>query len=149
MTTFLRLVQNLSEARRRHQMETFSALLVLCAGNSPVIGEFPAQRPVTWSFDIFFDLRLNKRLRKQSWGWWFETPSYSLWHHCNVLSTGLVGTNFSEMLIKIQNFSFTKRHMKISSAKWWLFCLGARWVKSIARHITIGGLDGVVDTCMW
>ena len=33
------------------------------------------QRPVTRSFDVFFDLRLNKRLRKQSWGWWFETPS--------------------------------------------------------------------------
>ena len=44
----------------RHQMETFSALLVLCAGNSPVPGEFPAERPVTRSFDIFFDLRLNK-----------------------------------------------------------------------------------------
>ena len=70
----------------RHQMETFSALLVLCAGNSPVTGEFPAQRPVTRSFDVFFDLRLNKRLSKQSWGWWFETPSRSLWRHCNALS---------------------------------------------------------------
>ena len=34
-------------------------------------GEFPAQRPVTRSFDVFFDLRLNKRLSKQSWDWWF------------------------------------------------------------------------------
>ena len=59
----------------RHQMETFSALLALCAGNSPVTGEFPSQRPVTRSFDVFFDLRLNKRLSKQWWGWWFETPS--------------------------------------------------------------------------
>ena len=50
-------------------METFSALLALCAGNSPVTGEFPAQRPVTQSFDAFFDLRLNKRLSKHSWGW--------------------------------------------------------------------------------
>ena len=50
----------------RHQMETFSALLALCAGNSPVTGEFPSQRPVTQSFDVFFDLRLNKRLSKQS-----------------------------------------------------------------------------------
>ena len=49
----------------RHQMETFSALLVICAGNSPVTGEFPTQRPVTRGFDIFFDLRLNKRLSKQ------------------------------------------------------------------------------------
>ena len=52
----------------RHQMETFSALLAICAGNSPVTGEFPAQRPVTWSFDVFFDLHLNKRLSKQSSG---------------------------------------------------------------------------------
>ena len=43
----------------RHQMETFSALLVICAGNSLVTGQFPAQRPVTRSFDVFFDLRLN------------------------------------------------------------------------------------------
>ena len=67
----------------RHQMETFSASLALCAGNSPVTGEFPAQRPVTQSFDVFFHLRLNKRLSKQSQGWWFETPSRSLWRHCN------------------------------------------------------------------
>ena len=63
----------------RHQMETFPALLAICAGNSPVPGEFPAQRPVTRSFDGFFDLRLNKRLSKQSWGWWFETLSRPLW----------------------------------------------------------------------
>ena len=56
-------------------MKTFSALLAICAGNSPVPGDFPAQRPVTRSFDIFFDLRLIKQLSKQSWGWWFETPS--------------------------------------------------------------------------
>ena len=64
-------------------METNSALLAICAGNSPVPGEFPAQRPVTRSFDVFFDLRLNKRLSKQPWGWWFETPSCRLWRHCN------------------------------------------------------------------
>ena len=69
----------------RHQMETFSALLAFCAGNSPVTGEFSAQRPVTRSFDVFFDLRLDKRLSKQSWGWWVETPSRSLWRHCNIL----------------------------------------------------------------
>ena len=69
----------------RHQMETFSALLALCAGNSPVTGEFPSQRPVTQSFDACFDLRLNKRLSKQSWDCWFKTPSRSLWRHCNVV----------------------------------------------------------------
>ena len=46
-------------------------------------GEFPAQRPVTQSFDVFFYLRLNKRLSKQPWGWWFERPPWSLWRHRN------------------------------------------------------------------
>ena len=68
----------------RHQMEPFSALLAICAENSSVTGEFPAQRPVTRSFHVFFDLRLNKRLSKQSWDWWFETLSRPLWRHCNV-----------------------------------------------------------------
>ena len=69
----------------RHQMETFSALMALCAGNSPFTGEFPAQRVVTRSFDVFFDLRLNKRLSKW-WGWWFETPPRPLWRHYNETS---------------------------------------------------------------
>ena len=66
-----------------HQMEIFSALLVLCAGNSTVTGEFPTQRPVTHSFDVFFVLVLNKRLSKQLWVLWFQTPSRPLWRHCN------------------------------------------------------------------
>ena len=49
-------------------METFSALLDICAGNSPVTGEFLAQMPVTRRFDVFFDLHLNKHLDKQSCG---------------------------------------------------------------------------------
>ena len=40
-------------------MKTFSALLAFYAGNSPVPGEFPVQRPVTQCFDVFFDLRLK------------------------------------------------------------------------------------------
>ena len=67
----------------RHQMVTFSALLALCAGNSPLPGEFPSKKPVTRSFDVFFDPCLNKRLSKQLLCWWFETPSCSLWRHCN------------------------------------------------------------------
>ena len=69
----------------RHQMETFSASLAICAGNSPVTGEFRVQRAVTRSFDAFFDLLPNKRLSKQSWGCWFETPSRPIWRHCNDL----------------------------------------------------------------
>ena len=79
----------------RHQMETFSALLAIFAGNSPVPDEFPTQRPVTRSFDVFFDLRPNKRLSKQWRGWWFETQSRSLWRHRKV-----------KLRIKLDNWSW-------------------------------------------
>ena len=72
---------------RLHQMETFSALLAFCARNTPVTGEFPWMRPVTRSFGVFFDQRLNIQLCEQSWGWWFDTPSCSLWRHCNEKET--------------------------------------------------------------
>ena len=67
----------------RHQMDKFSMLLALCEGNQPMTSGFPSQRPVTRSFDVFFDLHKNKRLgnnRRQ----WFEAPLCSLWRHCNV-----------------------------------------------------------------
>ena len=73
-------------------METFSALLAVCVGNLPVTCEFPSQRPVKRSFDIYYDLHLNERLSKQLWGWWFETLC-SLWRHCNLPS------DFWEMFI--------------------------------------------------
>ena len=66
-------------------METFFMLLALCEGNSLVTSEFPSQRPVMWSFDVFFDLRLNKQLSKRSRCWWFQMPSRSLWHHFDVM----------------------------------------------------------------
>ena len=72
LNVWLDVTTPLGGSWRRHQMETFSALL--------------AQRPVTRSFDVFFDLHLNKQLSKQSRGWWFETPSGSLWHQCNVIT---------------------------------------------------------------
>ena len=81
----------------RHQMETFSALLAICAGNSPVPGEFPIQRPVTRSFDVYFDLRPNKRLSKQSLGWWFETLSPPLWRHCNAVSVNNIRIGTSQV----------------------------------------------------
>ena len=74
----------------------------LC-GESPITGEFPAQRPVTWSYDAFFDLHLNKWLSKQSWGWWFETPSHPLWRHCNVFCCPGMGPPCS---VKRDIFSF-------------------------------------------
>ena len=59
-------------------------------------GEFPTQRPVTWSFDVFFDLRLNKRLSKQPRGWWFETLSLSLWRHCNAYHNNRPGREYRQ-----------------------------------------------------
>ena len=69
----------------RHRIETSPALLAICTGNSPVAGEFPAQRPVTRSFDVLFDLFLNIRLSKQSVGWRFETSTRPIWRHRNVM----------------------------------------------------------------
>ena len=78
----------------RHQMEAFSALLVICAWNSPIPGEFPAQRPVTRSFDVFVDLRLNKRLCKnngEAGDLWRYRSHYDVtvmagWEHCQFCS---------------------------------------------------------------
>ena len=69
----------------RHQMGTFSALLALCEGNPQVYGGFSSQRPMTWSFDTLFDLRLNKRLSKHSRRRGFETPLRPLWRHCKIM----------------------------------------------------------------
>ena len=84
----------------RHQMEIFSALLAICAGNSPVTGEFPTQRPVTRSFDVYFDLRPKERLGKQWWGWWFETLSRSLWRHRN--ASGMTHWHWCLRLVQFQ-----------------------------------------------
>ena len=90
-------------------METFSALLAFCAVNSPVTGEFPSQRPVTRSFDVFFHLCLNKRLSKQLRGWWFKTPSRSLGRHCNATPRMLFCLFFFKcsFRLKTKNPTFT------------------------------------------
>ena len=105
-------------------METFSALLAICAGNSPVPGEFPTQRPVTRSFDVFFDLRMNKQLSKQWWGWWFETQSCPLWRHSNVLCI---------------NRQWLFPFWKWSRTVWGHFCWhGIAWIPAwISNHMPI------------
>ena len=78
-------------------MEIISALLAICAGIHR------SQRPVTRSFGVFFDLRLNKRLSKQSWGWWFDTSSRPLGHRCNVkvpIHTQLYSWLIQELVVK-------------------------------------------------
>ena len=104
----------------RHQMQTFSALLAICAGNSPVPGDFPAQRPVTRSFDVFFDLRLNKRLSKQSWGRWFDRLSHPLWRHCNEQTPNRSCLRASYVVSIVRSESITIRYSLQYSMQWQL-----------------------------
>ena len=100
-----------------------SALLALCVGNSPVTSEFPSQRPVMRSFDVFFDLRLNKPLGKQSWGWWFETSSRSLWRHCNGFRVLLHIKWFALQLIRVHYIQYIPRNMHTV-----LLCFALLWL---------------------
>ena len=109
----------------RHEMETCSASLAFYAGNSPVTegnspvtGEFPSHRPVTRSFDVFFDLRLNKRLSKQSRRRWFETPSRSLWRHCNAVFN-------SDPVIRAGVGSFSVQ--RVTLVQFWIGETGQIW----------------------
>ena len=80
-------------------------------------GEFPTQRPVTRSFDVFFDLRLNKRLSKHSWGWWFETLSWSLWRHHNASTVlGHSTLPFEAHLLELCYFPLTLNLRQFSRA---------------------------------
>ena len=72
-----------------------------------VWGIHPSQRPVTWSCGIFFDLRLNKRLSIQSWGWWFEIPSRLLWSHC--YASALFGVQTKLLVIAPDSLKFFDR----------------------------------------
>ena len=67
----------------RHQMETFCALLALWGGGGGWVGGGGGGGGVGGGGGEFTGHRLNERLSKQSWGWWFETPSRPLWRHCN------------------------------------------------------------------
>ena len=102
-------------------METFSALLAFCAGNSPVTGEFSVQKPVTRSFDVIVDLHLNKRLSKQSWGWWFETPLCPLWRHCNDVPYKTWWVNSNENVFEKCALFARCRELIISYGQWWQF----------------------------
>ena len=57
-----------------------------------------------------------------------------IWNNAGILSIGLLGTNFSEILIKIMTFSFKKMRLKVSYAKWRPFCLCLNVLKSMSRR---------------
>ena len=121
----------------RHQMETFSALLAICAGNSPVPGEFPAQRPVTRSFHVFFDLRLNKPLSKQSWGWWFEMLSRSLWRHRNDEARETLWFFYS--FDPIEHWIYNHTYICIYIYTWLIWSLKYKYHKMF-RYLVVGAI---------
>ena len=104
---------------------SFSTLLAICAGNSSVNGEFPAQMPVTRSFDVFFALRLNIRLSKQWCAWWFEMPSRSLWRHCKAHDFGM---NFLVLRPTLYG--------RIRSMSWLVMTFKDKWVLILSRNDT-------------
>ena len=59
--------------------------------------------------------------------------------NAGILLIWTLGTNFSEILSEIHAFSFTEMHLKMSSAKWRLFCSGLNvlMVKKVHSHIIL------------
>ena len=110
-------------------------------------GEFPTQRPVTRSFYVFFHLRLNKRLSKQSWGWWFETAGWSLWRHRNEKSFFLdadwrvplrLGTRGGPKCAKGQNLvwdpMFANTVLFFAFIIWWHSKLGIFLIPPLTKY---------------
>ena len=105
----------------------------------PLCGEFIGHRwfPRTKASDDFFDLRLNKRLSKQSWGWWFETPSRSLCRHCNELPQLQDLTIYATSRSNCRCFSAVG--MCITLVPYCYSCFSAKWsiVYTVAIFINI------------
>ena len=90
-----------------------SVLRAFCAGNSPLTGELSSERPVTRSFDVSFDLCQNKGFSKQSRRRWFETPSRSLWRHCN--HNGFQSIHFNKSGLRlIYKFIYYEKYTQIN-----------------------------------
>ena len=111
----------------------------LC-GNSLVTGEFPAQRLVTRSIGVFFDLRLNKRLSKQSWGWWLETPSRPLWRQINAFMITLTWP------IHLMVRSVLDYVLNRPSLIAWFISINSR--ASITSHINCFMWDIIIHPCL-
>ena len=114
-------------------METFSALLVICAGNSLLTGECLAQMPLTRSFGVFSNLRFNRQLSKL-WGrWWFETPSNPSWRHRNDTWRIPDMTNITEKgssKVQVITGVFSIQYQAVS-------CTNIEWFSSDVRLINI------------
>ena len=132
----LNLLNNSYNTWRRHQMETFSAV------NSPHKGQWRG------AFNVFFDLRLNKWLSKQSWGWRFETLSRPLWRHCHEIQTQCLK---NPQLLLWRALESGKLHYCYfrawldnatlqDSVSWWTLSLQVRWpeYQGWSREPTLG-----------
>ena len=126
-------VCNVHVSWRRHQMEAISALLALCARNSPVTGEFPAQRPVTRSFNVFLDLRLNQQLSKQWILRCFKTPFRPLWRYCHEVKLGNDSLHLVSRTSKVMPRSRWWRIHSDKSVEW--FEMISRWQLPITRGL--------------
>ena len=109
-------------------------------------GEFTGSHriPLTKAIDVrlwcFFDLRLNKQFSKQSWGWWFETLSRSLWGHCNEAFTYHV---FRLTHISLYKMAAISQTIFLDAGSWvkrfvfWLFWLKFHWTLFLRIQLTI------------
>ena len=123
--------------------------------------EFPTQSPVTRSFDVFFDMRLNKRLSKQPWGWWFETPWWSLWRHSNDITPndfrtpsktwtrGFCLLTWSSLYLNHQctatKLSFKSANYTYRSTTYQYMMILATWPRSMIEISTPITLDNVLQ----
>ena len=117
-------------------METFSALLALCERNSPVTNGFRDNAgPVTKSFEVFFDPRMNKRFSKQTRRRWFETPSRLLWRNCNDMVCAVMLTiNFHHIVTVASPHQWTPWRLSLPSTQrfipHFLQCLQTKKIKA-------------------
>ena len=100
-------------------------------------GEFPTQRPVTRSFDVYFDLRPDKRLSKQLWGWWFETLSHSLWRHRNELWSFCKKVTYIDEFVLWGKGRLEIRFSRMDPSIYAFFSMGELllWERTIPRQI--------------
>ena len=114
-----------------HMMTSSNGNIFRVTGH--LCGEFPAQRPVSWGLNVFFDLSLNEQLNTHSWGWWFQTPSHPLWRQSNDMQKD--STKYQEQI---------PSHVVLS----YFYCriINTQWLNHflyIAKHIVV-----ITVTCM-
>ena len=108
-------------------------------------GEFTGHRwiPRTKASDAglwcFFDLRLNKPLSKQSWGWWFEKLSHSLWRHCNVIKLHVLWVTSLLNLVYLQGLYSLSGETSYRQISWSLEA--ARL--TVIRIVSLWNLTGI------